>query len=88
MSQFQVRFGVLEGALLACSRVYLVRDCGRLPLAVFTAGFAASALAVVLLLGFQVLCGNVYRQVGLIVTMFMLGLGVGVVRHAAACLPR
>ncbi len=76
MSQFKVRFGVLEGVLLAMLAAYLVR-IRPVPLAVFTAGLAASALEVVLLLGFQVLCGSVYRQVGLIVTMFMLGLAVG-----------
>ncbi len=76
MSQFKVRFGFLEGALLGLLAIYLVR-IRPISLAIFTAGFTASALEVVLLLGFQVLCGSVYRQVGLIVTMFMLGLGVG-----------
>jgi spermidine synthase len=47
------------------------------PLAIFSGGFAASALEVVLLLGFQILHGCVYHQVGLIITMFMLGLGIG-----------
>ena len=76
MSQFKVRFGLLEGVLLALLAVYLVR-LRPVPLAVFTTGFAASALEVVLLLGFQILYGSVYHQVGLIVTMFMLGLGIG-----------
>ena len=40
-------------------------------------GFAASALEVVLLLGFQALYGSLYRQVGLVVTVFMGGLAVG-----------
>jgi len=43
----------------------------------FASGFAASALELVLLLVFQVLCGSVYHQVGLIVTVFMLGLAAG-----------
>ena len=47
------------------------------PLVVFCGGFAASALEVVLLLAFQVLFGSLYYQVGLIVTMFMLGLVIG-----------
>jgi predicted membrane-bound spermidine synthase len=34
-------------------------------------------LEVVLLLGFQILCGSVYRQVGVIITMFMAGLALG-----------
>jgi len=74
--RFDVRFGVLEGALLAGVVLLLVR-VRPVPLALFTTGFAASSLEVVLLLGFQVLCGSVYYQVALIVTMFMLGLAVG-----------
>ena len=76
MSQFRFRFGLLEGALLVLLAVYLVR-LRPVPLAVFATGFAASALEVVLLFGFQILYGSVYRQMGLIVTMFMLGLGLG-----------
>ena len=34
-------------------------------------------MELVLLLAFQVLCGSVYHQVGLIVTVFMLGLAAG-----------
>jgi spermidine synthase len=76
MSQFRFRFGLLEGALLVLLAAYLVR-LRPVPTAVFATGFAASALEVVLLFGFQILYGSVYRQMGLIVTMFMLGLGIG-----------
>jgi spermidine synthase len=34
-------------------------------------------LEIVLLLAFQVLCGSVYHQVGVIVTLFMVGLAFG-----------
>jgi len=76
MSQFQVRLGILEGLLLVVFGLFLVR-LRPVGLAVFTTGLAASALELVLLLGFQVLFGSLYRGVGLIVTMFMLGLGIG-----------
>jgi spermidine synthase len=76
MSQFEVRFGVFEGVLAALLLIYMVR-LRPVPLAVFCGGFAASALEVVLLLAFQVLFGSLYYQVGLIVTMFMLGLAIG-----------
>jgi spermidine synthase len=46
-------------------------------LVLFASGFAGSALEIVLLLAFQVLCGSVYHQVGVIVTVFMVGLAVG-----------
>jgi spermidine synthase len=60
-------------ALLA---VYLVR-AGPVPTAIFAAGFGAAALEVVVLVAFQVVHGFVYRQLGLIITVFLVGLAVG-----------
>jgi len=76
ISQFRVRFGLLEGGLLVILLIALVR-ARPVSFAIFTTGLAASALEVVLLVGFQILYGCVYHRVGLIVTMFMLGLGIG-----------
>lgn len=76
MSQFKVRFGVFEGALGLMLVVCLLR-ARPVSFAIFTTGLAASAMEVVLLVGFQVLYGCVYYQVGWIVTMFMIGLGIG-----------
>jgi hypothetical protein len=76
MSQFRVGFGLLEAALAVLMLVCLFR-ARPISLAVFATGFAASALEVVLLVGFQILYGFVYHQVSLIVTMFMAGLGIG-----------
>jgi spermidine synthase len=76
MSQFTLSFGALQAVLLLLLLVYLIRL--REPAFVlFASGFAGSALEVVLLLAFQVLCGSVYHQVGVIVTVFMAGLAVG-----------
>ena len=76
MSQFELRFGPLQAVLLLGLGFYLARLRGS-ALVLFASGFAASALELVLLLAFQVLCGSVYHQVGLIVTVFMLGLAAG-----------
>ncbi len=76
MSRFRVRFGLFQAGLVLVLAAYLWRT-RSVPLALFTTGFAASALAVVLLLGVQVLYGYVYSQVSVIVTAFMLGLGIG-----------
>lgn len=76
LSEFPVRFGLLEGGLVLVLLVYVARLRGP-PVAVFAGGFAASALEVVLLLAFQVAYGSVYRGLGLIVTVFMAGLAVG-----------
>ncbi|MBM3891026.1 MAG: hypothetical protein FJ388_18085, partial [Verrucomicrobia bacterium] len=76
ISQFGLKFGLIEGALLLLLAVYLIR-LRATPLAIFASGFAGSALTVVLLLGFQILYGSVYHQLGIIVTLFMTGLAVG-----------
>jgi len=63
-------------AVVAILAVALVRF-RPVSFAIFTTGLVASGLEVVLLIGFQVLFGSLYYQVGLIVTMFMIGLGLG-----------
>ena len=76
ISQFKIRFGLFGGALVVALGVYLLR-LRPVPLVIFVSGFAASTLEVILLLGFQILYGSVYRQLGVIVTVFMAGLAVG-----------
>jgi spermidine synthase len=78
MSQFNTGFGVLQVLLLVLLCVYLIRLRGA-ALVLFASGFAGTALEIVLLLAFQVLCGSVYHQVGVIVTVFMAGLALGAV---------
>jgi spermidine synthase len=78
MSQFKTGFGVLPVLLLVLLCVYLVRLRGA-ALVLFAAGFAGTALEIILLLAFQVVCGSVYHQVGVIVTVFMAGLALGAI---------
>jgi len=44
---------------------------------IFTGGFAASSLELLLVFAFQILYGYVYQMLGLIVALFMAGLAVG-----------
>lgn len=76
VSRFKVRLGLVEGGLLLLLVVCLFR-VRAVSFALFTTGLAASTLEIVLLVGFQILYGCVYHQVGWIVTMFMVGLGIG-----------
>ncbi len=76
MSQFKIGFGLLQVLLLVLLCVYLVRLRGT-AFVLFASGFAATTLEIVLLLAFQVLCGSVYHQLGIIVTVFMAGLALG-----------
>jgi len=79
MREFPVRVRALQAAmvLLVVLAIYLVR-LRAVPLALLTTGFAASALEVVILVAMQILHGMVYHMVGVIVTLFMAGLVVGV----------
>ncbi|HEY5911574.1 MAG TPA: hypothetical protein VJA21_13325 [Verrucomicrobiae bacterium] len=76
LAQFSFIGGLVPGAVLIALAVYLVRLRGS-ALVLFASGFAGSALELVLLLAFQVLCGSVYHQVAIIVTAFMAGLALG-----------
>jgi spermidine synthase len=76
LSQYNSGFSWITGVLLVLFGVYLVRLRGA-ALVLFASGFAGSALELVLLLAFQVLCGSVYHQVGIVVTVFMAGLALG-----------
>jgi spermidine synthase len=80
MRRWLSQFGGLSavpGALLALALAAYLARLGPVPRVIFAAGFAASGLEIVLLLGFQMLYGSVYRQVGLVVTVFMAGLASG-----------
>jgi spermidine synthase len=76
ISRFNLSFGLAEGLALLALAAYLLR-IGVVPFAIFTTGLAGSALEVVILLAFQVLYGSVYHKVGMIMTMFMVGLAGG-----------
>lgn len=75
LSHFEINF-YIPLILLAFLAVFFVK-MRTVPFAIFTTGFAASALEVVLLISFQILYGYVYHKVGIIIMMFMVGLGAG-----------
>jgi len=76
LSRFGFKLGLLEVGLTAILVAYLLR-MRPVGLAIFTTGFTASGLVMVLLLAFQIIYGSVYHRVGLIVTAFMIGLAAG-----------
>ncbi len=76
LSQFDTNLSVGVALLFLLPAAYLLRLRGA-SVALLASGFAASALEMVLLMAFQVICGSVYHQVGVIVTMFMAGLALG-----------
>lgn len=64
-------------ALLVGFLAFALWRVSRVGFAVFTAGFAGISLELLLVFGFQVIYGNVYQRIGVIVTSFMVGLAVG-----------
>lgn len=75
-SQFQRVSGWVTFLVLVAMGIYVFRLRGAAS-AIFASGFAGASLEMVLLLGMQVLVGAVYRQMGLVVTVFMAGLAAG-----------
>jgi spermidine synthase len=75
-SQFQTNVSpfIIIGVILI---IIILLRITSIPFAIATTGFAASSLEVILLIGFQILYGYVYQYVGVIITCFMIGLGIG-----------
>ncbi len=48
-----------------------------IPLAVFTTGLAGMTFNIIILYSYQILCGSLYQEVGVVSTSFMLGLASG-----------
>jgi spermidine synthase len=77
-SQFHTSFLVFLGVIAFCVVVFFSSiSLHPLPFAIFTTGFTGAALEIVLVLGFQVVYGYVYSQVGILITVFMIGLLIG-----------
>jgi len=76
LSRFTVSFWI-PGAVLLLILLVCLHPIRPVTFALFTTGLTASALEVVLLVGFQILYGCVYHRVGLIIALFMVGLGIG-----------
>jgi spermidine synthase len=77
-SQFHTSFLVFLGVIALCVVVFFSGiSMHPIPFAIFTTGFTGAALEIVLVLGFQILYGYVYSQVGILITVFMMGLLVG-----------
>ena len=78
MSQFRghfVSFLIVLAVLVVI--LFLKIAPHPVPFALLTTGFAGTALEVVLILGFQILYGYVYSQIGVLITCFLVGLVAG-----------
>jgi spermidine synthase len=76
LSHFKFNYFIFLGLIGLFVMLYLVR-IKPVPFAIFTTGFSGASLEVILLIGFQILYGYVYHSIGVLVTMFMIGLAAG-----------
>ncbi len=76
MSQFHLAVGPVQVLVILAILIFLATVRGNAVL-IFSAGFASASLQFVLLLVFQIFCGSVYHQVGVLLALFMAGLALG-----------
>jgi len=76
MSHFKTNYYFLFGIFLLLLLVFLIR-LNPINLCMFTNGFAASSIEVILLITFQIIYGYVYQMIGIIIMLFMAGLALG-----------
>jgi spermidine synthase len=71
-SKTAILTALVVAATLACPLLFRVGA-----VALFAGGFAGTALEMVLLLAYQVMCGAMYQWLGVAITVFMAGLVIG-----------
>jgi spermidine synthase len=76
MSHYKGNYYIIILSLLIIS-VFFISRFRPVNLCLFTGGFAASSMEVIILVAFQIIYGYVYQIVGIIITLFMAGLAIG-----------
>ena len=76
LSHFKFNYWLIAGILVIFALVFLFR-LNPVALGIFTGGFTASSIEMILLLSFQIIYGYVYQMLGIIITVFMAGLVLG-----------
>jgi spermidine synthase len=69
--------GVWAGVIILMIFVAVLLSLNRISLGLFTGGFTASSLQLLILVSFQVICGYVFLATGFILALFMGGLALG-----------
>lgn len=67
----------IPGGVLIVLLALVTAKLNTISFGLFTGGFAASSMELLLLISFQILYGYVYQATGLIITLFMAGLAAG-----------
>jgi len=74
----KINFNLILGILISLFIVmYILPRLHFINLGIFTTGFSATSLEILLLVAFQVIYGYVYFMIGIFITIFMGGLAIG-----------
>jgi spermidine synthase len=76
LSYFEINYWLI-GVIAALIFIFLIFQLNTISFGIFTGGFSASSVEIILLITFQILYGYVYQITGIIITLFMAGLAVG-----------
>jgi len=76
LSYFETSYWILAGISLILI-IYIISRLNPISLGLFSGGFAASSIELLLLISFQIIYGYVYQMIGIIITIFMGGLAIG-----------
>ena len=76
MSHFKTNYYFLFAIFSILLLIFMIR-MNPVNLCLFSGGFAASSIEVILLITFQIIYGYVYQMIGIIVMLFMAGLALG-----------
>ncbi len=77
LSYFNIDYTIIFIIYLIPFIIFLVR-LNPVSLGLFAGGFAGSASQLILLMSFQIMLGYIYYMVSVIITLFMLGLALGI----------
>jgi spermidine synthase len=76
LGMFQENFTLYFMICLVFLGIYFLR-IGTMGKILFSTGFTASSMEVIILLSYQILYGSVYTGIGIVIAAFMFGLAVG-----------
>ena len=76
LSYFEIDFWLIGIIIILLIIIFLAR-LSAVSFVMFTGGFIASSVEIIILIGFQILCGYLYLMLGMVITAFMAGLAGG-----------
>ncbi|MCK4664874.1 MAG: fused MFS/spermidine synthase [Bacteroidales bacterium] len=76
LSYFKVNYWILP-IFIVLLILFIIPQLNPVSFGMFTGGFTAVSLEIVILLAFQIIYGYVYHLIGIIITIFMAGLAFG-----------